>query len=130
MPSHKTGNSLVADLDDPFGNNNGVNVAPVTTKHIPRAASLGGSFKYPYSDGLSSPASISRSQSMHGSAEDNNIALLGSSLPFFEAQKGSSYIQPKPQLLQPLKSGEGLARAIALYDFKAVEVNASLCFLF
>ena len=130
MPSHKTGNSLVADLDDPFGNNNAVNVAPVTTKHIPRAASLGGSFKYSYSDGLSSPASISRSQSMHGSAEDNKIAFLGSSSPFFEAQKGSSYIQPKPQLLQPLKPGEGSARAIALYDFKAVEVNASLCFLF
>jgi len=128
MTSHKTNNSLVADLDDPFDNNNAVNIISVTRGHIPRAASLGGNFKYPHSHGVSFPASNFRSQSMHDFVENNDTALLDPS-PFSESQNEFSYIQPKPQLMRPLDPGEGIARAIALYDFKAVEVIASSCLL-
>jgi len=128
MTSHKTNSSLVADLDDPFDNNNAVNIISVTRGHIPRAASLGGNFKYPHSHGVSFPASNFRSQSMHDFVENNDTAILDPS-PFSESQNEFSYIQPKPQLMRPLDPGEGIARAIALYDFKAVEVIASSCLL-
>jgi len=128
LTSHKTNNSLVADLDDPFDNNNAVNIISVTRGHIPRVASLGGNFKHPHSHGVSFPASNFRSQSMHDLPENNDTAILDPS-PFSEPQNEFSYIQPKPQLMRPLDPGEGIARAIALYDFKAVEVNASSCLL-
>lgn len=35
-------------------------------------------------------------------------------------------IQPKPELARPLDPSEGVARAIALYDFQAVEVSSGL----
>jgi len=125
--SSKTNNSLVADLEDPFDNNNAVNIISVTRSHIPRAASLGS--KYPHSHGVSVPASNFRSQLIYDSAENNTTAVLHPS-PFSESQNKISYIQLKPQLMRPLGPGEGLARAIALYDFKAVEVNARIhaCF--
>jgi len=128
MTSHKTNNSLVADLDDPFDNNNAVDLASIAKGHIPRAASLSGNFEHPRSHGVPFPASNFRSQSMHDFAENNDTAIPDPS-PFSESQNEFSYIQPKPQLMQLLEPGEGIARAIALYDFKAVEVNASSRFL-
>jgi len=38
-----------------------------------------------------------------------------------ENGRGSSYIVPKPELIKPLEPHEGIARAIALYDFQAVQ---------
>jgi SH3 domain-containing YSC84-like protein 1 len=35
---------------------------------------------------------------------------------------------PKPELVNPALPGDGVARAIALYDFKAVEVVIAFCF--
>lgn len=35
----------------------------------------------------------------------------------------SPYIEPKPELSRPLRSQEGVGRAIALYNFQAVEVS-------
>lgn len=39
----------------------------------------------------------------------------------FSTTSPKPYIQPKPELMRPLLPGEGVARAIALYDFNAVE---------
>jgi len=36
----------------------------------------------------------------------------------------SPYIEPKPELSRPLRPQEGVGRAIALYNFKAVEVSS------
>ncbi|KAH7929345.1 DUF500-domain-containing protein [Leucogyrophana mollusca] len=38
-----------------------------------------------------------------------------------------TFIVPKPELVAPLSPREGVARAIALYDFKAVEVHIPIC---
>lgn len=41
----------------------------------------------------------------------------------FSTTSPKPYIQPKPELMRPLLPGEGVARAIALYDFNAVEAG-------
>lgn len=117
--SQRSDNTLVTDLDDPFDNVNAVNAAPVTRGHMPHATSLGGSFKYSYSNESSSPASRSPSQSIHGKAQNNDNAFP--SAPFSEPQKRHSYIRPGPRLMQSLAPEESIARAVALYNFKAVE---------
>jgi hypothetical protein len=120
--SHRTGNSLVTDLDNPFGNADAITSTSAPRGHVPHAASLGGNFKYSYSNELSHPASRSVSQSKYNTSKD--YANLSNS-PFSDSQRRMSqhsYIKPKPELMQPLGPGQGLVHAIALFDFKAVEV--------
>ncbi|KAJ3575907.1 hypothetical protein NP233_g800 [Leucocoprinus birnbaumii] len=114
-------NQFETDPDDPFDNSNAVEVATSTNRgHTPRAVSLGGNFKYSNSNDSSLPASRFRSQPTYNTAEDDENAITNSS-PFVDSKKRHSYIQSKPELIRSLEPGEGVARAIALYDFKAVE---------
>jgi hypothetical protein len=126
---HRTGNTLVTDLDDPFDNVNATMSVPSAIRgHVPRATSLGGNFKYS-SNGSASSAFRSRSQSTYHTTEDHDDSFSNS--PFSDPQKRMgqhSYMKPKPELTRSLEPGEGLARAIALFDFKAVEVDAALLF--
>ncbi|KXN81111.1 hypothetical protein AN958_06065 [Leucoagaricus sp. SymC.cos] len=118
-----TGNTLVTDLDDPFDNAIAASIIPTTRGHVPRATSLSGDFKYSYSNGSPSPASRSRSQSTYDTAEDYDNIYPHSPLsdPQTRTSQQQIYIKPKPELTRSLDSEEGLARAIALFDFKAVE---------
>jgi hypothetical protein len=66
------------------------------------------------------------SQSSHKSApaslgSHNTTSDLGAT-----KRVGTPYITPKPGLEKPLLPHEGVARAIALYDFQAIEVHYAI----
>lgn len=79
-----------------------------------------------YSDVTSpSPNPFSSSPSRYGVKSDDYDddmygPTLGNSL---RDTHSPPFITPKPELVKPLQPHEGVARAIALYDFRAVEVN-------
>ncbi|KAF9455000.1 DUF500-domain-containing protein [Macrolepiota fuliginosa MF-IS2] len=118
--AHKTGGTLVDDLDDPFDNAYAVAVAsaPVSRGHVPRAASLGGDFRPPSNRSL--PAF--RSQHSYDAADENDEIFPGP--PPSTQQKPANVqplrITPKPQVNRSSYPG-GVARAVALFNFNAVE---------
>lgn len=119
--AHKTSNTLVGDLDDPFDNVHGQMTSNVQTSrgHTPRATSLGGNFKF------SPSAPASRSQSTYGTPFSRDD--FSSSSPFSNTLQKLSHTSPttqKSESTQPPPSGERAAnRAIARFDFNAVEVT-------
>lgn len=123
--AHRTSNTLVGDLDDPFDNVHGQTTSNVQTYrgHTPRATSLGGKFNF------SRSAPASRSQSMHGITYDDQDDFPSSS-PFSDTSRKLSYTSPtmqKSELTRPPHLGERDAtRAVARFDFKAVEVTTSV----
>jgi len=118
VPAHKTGGTLVDDLDDPFGNAYAITGAPVSRGHVPRATSLGGDFR-PHSN-RSLPAS--RSQYSYNAADENDDIFPESSSGTQQkpANIQPSHTAPKPPVNRPSHSG-GVARAVALFNFNAVE---------
>jgi hypothetical protein len=53
---------------------------------------------------------------------NSSVTSRSPPLPGHSSQASPRYITPKPELVKPLLPHEGIARAIALYDFKAIEV--------
>jgi hypothetical protein len=111
-----TGGTLVDDLDDPFDNAHATGNVSNSRGHRPRAASYGGSLRY-------TPSERSRSYSTYGAADDDEFDS-----PFADNRGLSNrrtILESNHQ--SPIASNPGV-RAIALFDFNAVEVSARLAF--
>lgn len=120
--ARRTGGTLIDDLDDPFGNAHAVTNAPIARGHVPRATSLGGDFGFSRSN-RSLPASSSQ---YAFDATDTNDGPFSAS-PFPGTQRKSvqqSHAMPKPEVNRSSYPGE--VRAIALFNFNAVEVSFPL----
>jgi len=89
------------------------------------AAAHSRSFSSPsaYSSSNSNSKPFAYSPSSNPFSKSSNFGIVPASpisLPRFNHTP--THIMPKPELVKPLLLHEGVARAIALYDFKAVEV--------
>lgn len=123
--THKTGGTLVDDLDDPFDNVHAGASTSTSRGHVARTASLGGGLQYPYPN-QSLP--LSRARPAYGTAEDDDGRFDSSFSVTQKKPNQNSYFQPRPELIRGLNSGGGMSRAIALFDFKAVEVIVLMAF--
>jgi len=107
-------------LDDDFSND------PAPPYDTPSDPSFGSS-NPPRSAGLTSPfSSSSKSHKKSFSYTSSNPFYATQEVDDIDAMSRSTSstgprIQPKPELAKPLSPSEGVARAIALFDFKAVE---------
>jgi hypothetical protein len=87
----------------------------------PKARSRSASMEVPFSSSRTHKKSFSYAPStnpFYAAQEEDEIEPISRST-------SSRYIQPKPELAKPLSPNEGIARAVALYDFRAVEVRGN-----
>ncbi|KAJ6519439.1 hypothetical protein C8R45DRAFT_1118017 [Mycena sanguinolenta] len=85
----------------------------------------------PFADNRSSQShtrSMSHSASLYSNAPSSSSALYGSQAQITKAntsptseRQSPPFLKPKPELVRPLLSHEGIGRAIALYDFQAAQ---------
>lgn len=110
-----TGGTLVDDLDDPFDNAHVTGNVSNTRGHRPRAATYGGPLRHGH------PTERSRPYSAYGAAEDNDFDS-----PFADSRAPSNNRPILESYRQASIASNSGVRAIALFDFNAVEVSVRL----
>lgn len=111
--NHNFGFSPSASVDDPFTTEAPFQPYDFTQSPKPTAHSRSMSAQIPFSK-FSSTNPFPTSSSI---SHQRSFSLA------------PPYIKPKPELVTPLSPEEGVARAIALYNFQAVEVRIKKCSL-
>ncbi|EKM83615.1 hypothetical protein AGABI1DRAFT_117111 [Agaricus bisporus var. burnettii JB137-S8] len=107
-PGPTSGGTLVDDLDDPFDNAHGSGSISSSQGHRPRAASYGGALQ-------SKLSPRPRSYSLYGDPEADDSPFADNA----GLSNRRTVIEPRHR--PPISSNTGGVRAIAVFDFDAVE---------